>query len=229
MGSVKVFALMTFRKRVFAMSLLSAATTLTLGGCAREGDLVVDQGVGITAVLSPCPAVGIPDYTGDVTVFRNGGSAAFADLDMAASLTNLRSTCDDTGEKVYTEANFDVRAQRRDVRGARTITLPYFVTVLQGGSAVVSKRVGEVTLTFADGADRAQASARAGSFIERSAASLPEDIRERITRRRRPGDPEAALDPLAAPEVRAAIARTRFEMLIGFQLSEDQLAYNATR
>jgi len=29
--------------------------------------------------------------------------------------------------------------------------------------------------------------------------------------------------------VKAAIARTRFEMLLGFQLTEDQLAYNATR
>ena len=216
---------MTFRTRVLPAIALVAA----LAGCAKEGELVVDQGVGITAVLTTCPAVGIPDYTGDVTTFRTAGDPTLANLDVSASITNLRSTCDDTGAKVYSEATFDVRARRADVRGARTVTLPYFVTVTQGGSAVVSKRVGEVTLTFADGQERAQASARAGSFVDRAAASLPEDIRERITRKRRPGDPEAALDPLAAPEVRAAIARTRFEMLVGFQLSEDQLAYNATR
>ena len=89
--------------------------------------------------------------------------------------------------------------------------------------------MGEVTLTFADGQERAQATGKAGTFVDRAAASLPEDIRERITRRRRAGDPEAALDPLADPEVRAAIQRTRFEMLVGFQLNEQQLAYNATR
>jgi hypothetical protein len=216
---------MTFRTRVLPAIALVAA----LAGCAREGELVVDQGVGITAVLTTCPAVGIPDYTGDVTTFRTAGDPTLANLDVSASITNLRSTCDDTTNRVYSEATFDVRARRSDVRGARTVTLPYFVTVLQGGSAVVSKRVGQVTLNFADGQERAQASARAGSFIDRAAASLPEDIRERITRRRRAGDPEAALDPLSAPEVRQAIARTRFEMLIGFQLSEDQLAYNATR
>ena len=33
----------------------------------------------------------------------------------------------------------------------------------------------------------------------------------------------------AAAEVKAAIARTRFEMLVGFQLTEAQLAYNVTR
>lgn len=224
-GSVNV---MLLPKRTLP-AIAPIAVALALSGCARDGQLVVDQGVGITAVLSPCPAVGIPDYTGDITTFRSPTSRAFADLDMTASLTNLRSTCDDSGDRVYTEASFDVRARRADVSGARSVTLPYFTTVVQGGSAVVAKRVGEVTLNFADGEERATATGRAGAFVDRSAATLPEDIRERITRRRRPGDPEAALDPLAAPEVRAAIARTRFEMLVGFQLSEDQLAYNATR
>ena len=216
---------MTFHTRALpAIALLAA-----LAGCAREGELVVDQGVGITAVLTTCPSVGIPDFTGDMTAFRANGDPTLANLDISATMTNLRSTCNDSGEKVYSEATFDVRARRADVRGARTVTLPYFVTVLQGGSAVVSKRVGQVTLTFADGQERAEASGKAGAFVDRAAASLPEDIRERITRKRRPGDPEAALDPLAAPEVRQAIARTRFEMLLGFQLTEEQLAYNATR
>ncbi len=216
---------MTFRSRVLPALALATA----LGACAQDGQLVVDQGVGITSVLTSCPAVGIPDYTGDVTTFRTAGDPIAANLDVSASMTNLRATCDDGSDKVYSEATFEIRARRTDVRGARTVTLPYFVTVLQGGSAVVTKRIGAVTLTFADGEERAQASAKAGSFVDRAAASLPEDIRERITRRRRAGDPEAALDPLANPEVRAAIARTRFEMLVGFQLTEEQLVYNVTR
>ncbi len=213
------------RNRILPALALAAA----LAGCAREGELVVDQGVGITAVLSTCPAVGIPDYTGDITTFRSADRTT-ASLDVTASMTNLRSTCNESaGDKVYTEATFDVNARRGDVRGSRTVTLPYFVTVLQGGSAVVTKRIGQVTLTFADGQERASASARAGAFVDSAAASLPADIRERITRRRRAGDLDAALDPLADPEVKAAIQRTRFEMLVGFQLTEDQLAYNATR
>ncbi|KPP89754.1 hypothetical protein [Erythrobacter sp. HL-111] len=212
------------RKPVLAALVAIAA----LAGCRGEGELVVDQGVGITSVLSSCPAVGIPDYTGDVTLFSGGGKTA-ADLDVTAAMTNLRATCDDSGDKVYTTATFDVVARRADARGSRTVTIPYFVTVVRAGSAVVSKRVGEITLDFAEGEERASASGQAASYVDRAASSLPQDIRERITRRRRPGDPEAALDPLADPEVKAAIARTRFEMLIGFQLSEDQLAYNATR
>jgi len=206
-----------------------ALTALAVvSACSNKGELVIDQGVGIASVLTMCPAVGIPDYTGDITTFR-GDDRTVAGLDMSAAMTDLRSVCNDTADKVYSEASFTVNARRTDTRGARTVEVPYFVTVLRGGSAVVSKRVGTVTLAFADGQDRVTGTAKAGAFIIRADAALPDDIREKITRRRRAGDEEAALDPLADPEVKAAIARTRFEMLVGFQLTEDQLKYNATR
>ncbi|WP_341712668.1 hypothetical protein [Erythrobacter sp.] len=216
---------MTSRYRLFSVLALGLALT----GCKKEGDLVLDAGVGITAVRTACPAVGVPDYTGDITTFRTPGSTTLADLDVSAAITNLRSSCDDGPERVYTEATFDVLARRTDTRGARTVTLPYFSTVLRGGSAVVTKRVGQITLQFADGQDRAQARGTAGAFVNRADASLPADIREQITRKRRPGDPDAALDPLADPAVKAAVQRASFELLVGFQLTEEQLRYNATR
>lgn len=216
---------MTSRYRLFSVLALGLALT----GCKKEGDLVLDAGVGITAVRTACPAVGVPDYTGDITTFRTPGSTTLADLDVSAAITNLRSSCDDGPERVYTEATFDVLARRTDTRGARTVTLPYFSTVLRGGSAVVTKRVGQITLQFADGQERAQARGTAGAFVNRADASLPADIREQITRKRRPGDPDAALDPLADPAVKAAVQRASFELLVGFQLTEEQLRYNATR
>ena len=216
---------MMLRARAFT----ALAAVAMLGACSQEGELVVDQGVGIASVMTLCPAVGIPDYTGDVTTFRTAGDTTTGSLDVSAAMTNLRATCNDSGEQVYSEASFTVNARRTDTRGARSVELPYFVTVLRGGTAVVSKRIGTVTLTFADGQDRATAAAKAGSSVNRADAALPEDIRQKITKRRRAGDAEAALDPLADPEVKAAIARTRFEMLVGFQLTESQLAYNVTR
>ncbi|MFM7404497.1 MAG: hypothetical protein ACKO1N_10550 [Erythrobacter sp.] len=212
-----------------ARAITALATVAALTACSNEGELVLDQGIGIASVLSLCPAVGIPDYTGDVTTFRNPADTTTQSLDVSAAMTNLRATCDDSADRVYSEASFTVNARRSDTRGARTVSLPYFVTVLRGGSAVVSKRIGTVTLAFEDGQERASATAKAGSYVGRADAALPEDIRERITKRRRAGDEEAALDPLADPEVKSAIARTRFEMLVGFQLTETQLAYNVTK
>ena len=216
---------MNFRTALLAATIAAAA----LAGCSKAGEIVVEQGVGITALRSVCPAVGVPDFTGDVTLFNPAGARTADAIDVSASLTNVRSTCDDSGNEVYSTATFDVLAQRRDARGARTVTLPYYSTVVRGGNAVVAKRLGSVTLQFADGQDRAVASGQAGAVIDRAAATLPAEIRERITRRRRSGEQEAAIDPLTQPEVRAALARASFELLVGFQLSDDQLAYNATR
>ena len=215
---------MTARLRLFS----AVAVLAALAGCKSSGDLVVDEGVGITSIRTVCPAVGVPDYTGDVTLFRGAGRNA-GDIDMVASITNVRTNCDDTGEKVFSSSTFDVQARRSDTHGARTVQLPYFVTVLRGGSAVVSKRVGTVTLNFADGQERATASSQAGAYIDRAEATLPPYFIKKITRKRRAGHDDAAIDPLTLPDVRAALTRANFEVLVGFQLSEAQLAYNATR
>lgn len=216
---------MTMRYRLAAMLMMGAA----LAGCKRGGELVLEEGVGVTAVRTACPAVGVPDFTGDVTTFGVPGDASAANIDVTASITNLRSTCDEGSPRIYTSATFDVLARRTDVRGARTVTLPYYSVVLRGGTSVVTKRVGQVTLSFADGQERAQARAQAGAYVERAEATLPADIRDQITRKRKPGAEDAALDPLADPAVKAAVARATFELLVGFQLTEQQLAYNATR
>src|SRR5690606_5483164 len=216
---------MKFRKALLAATVAAAA----LAGCQRAGDIVIEQGVGITALRSVCPAVGVPDFTGNVTLFNPADARTADAIDVTASITNVRSQCDDSGAEVYATATFDVLAQRRDTQGARSVTLPYYSTVVRGGNAVVAKRVGQVTLNFADGEARTVARGTAGAVVDRAAATLPADIRERITRRRRAGEAEVAIDPLNEPEVRAAVARATFELLVGFQLTDDQLAYNARR
>lgn len=209
--------------------LLIATLAAALAGCNSAGQLVVQQGVGITALRSPCPAVGIPAHTGDVTLFSPADARTADAIDVTAAITNVRSNCNESGEQIHAVASFDVIGSRTDTRGARSVELPYFSTIVRAGSSVVAKRVGTVTLNFADGAARAQASGTAGAYINRADATLPDDIREQITRKREPGDPDAAIDPLTDPEVRAALARANFELLVGFQLSEPQLTYNATR
>ncbi|MFV0645051.1 MAG: hypothetical protein ACK5NN_11225 [Sphingomonadaceae bacterium] len=209
------------------LAVLAVATALA--GCNKTGELVINEGVGVSQVRTACPAVGVPDYTGDITLFRTPGVRTADNIDITASMTNVRSQCNEEGERVYTGATFDVQARRTDVRGSRQVELPYYSTILRGGTSVVAKRIGSVVLTFADGQERAQASGTAGAYIDRSAATLPPEIRERITRKRRAGDADAALDPLADPEVKSALARANFELLVGFQLTPDQLAYNVTR
>lgn len=216
---------MSVRFRLFAVIAVAAA----LAGCKSKGDIVLQEGVGITALRTVCPAVGVPDYTGDITLFSPDGARTASAMDVTAAITNVRASCNDTGADIYSVADFDVVARRFDTRGARSVTLPYFSTVVRGDTAVVAKRVGAVTINFADGQERAQASARGGATISRAEATLPEDIRKRITRKRKAGDADAAIDPLADPDVKVALSQASFELLVGFQLSKDQLEYNVTR
>jgi hypothetical protein len=210
------------------VKLLIASTVVLvmLAGCTRRGN--IEQG-GIYTVRSACPQVVIPAATGDITLFDPAASSAASAIDVAAAITNVRGNCQDSGADIISTATFDVVATRRDPSRARQVLLPYFDVVVQAGDRVVAKRVGQVALNFPAGSLRAQTSAQATARVSRSAATLPQNVREILTRRRRAGELEAAIDPLADPAVREAVAQASFTHAIGFQLTQEQLRYNATR
>ncbi len=206
--------------------LTALALVLLAMGCSREGELT--QG-GIYITRSACPQLGVPAATGDITLFNPANRTDAAALDVSAAITNVRATCDETGANVISTATFDVVATRRDAGQARTVVLPYFTVAMQGGSQVVAKRVGNIGLNFAAGSIRAQTSGQATIQVSRAAATLPADVRRELTRERKPSDVDAAIDPLSDPKIRDAVARATFEHLIGFELTQEQLRYNATR
>ena len=197
-----------------------------LAGCAGSGEIADG---GITAVRSACPTVAVPAGTGDITLFDPPASRDATALDVTAVMTNLRSTCADVGDQIVTTVTFDIEGRRVRADAARDVDLPYFITVVRGGSAVVAKRIGRVRLSFPAGAAKAQVTGQASTTVARSAATLPDDIRRQLTRKRKAGEEDAAIDPLSQPEIRAAVLRATFEALVGFQLTDAQLRYNATR
>ncbi|MBA3668144.1 MAG: hypothetical protein H0W65_10555 [Sphingomonas sp.] len=211
--------MLTLRFTALALVLIASA-------CSREGN-IEDGGIYITR--SACPQVGIPAATGDITLFNPSNRTDAAALDVSAAITNVRSTCDESGANVVSTATFDVVATRRDPSQARTVVLPYFSVAMQAGNQVVAKRLGNVGLNFAAGSVRAQTSGQATIQVSRSIATLPEEVRKELTRKRKPTDADASVDPLSDPKIRDAVARATFEHLIGFQLTQEQLRYNATR
>ena len=215
------------RVPVKAPILAASILALALGGCASKGE--IDATGGISAIRTACPTVAVPAATGDITVFDPVTSRDQSAIDVTALMTNVRSTCVDANDPILTNVSFTVQARRARADAARDVVLPYFVTVVRGGSAVVAKRVGRVTLHFDAGQLRAEANAQGTATITRAAATLSADVREKLTRKRKAGDEDAATDPLSRPEVRQAVLRATFEALVGFQLTQDQLKYNATR
>ncbi|MCE7796064.1 hypothetical protein LWE61_05750 [Sphingobium sufflavum] len=198
-----------------------------LSGCSRKGE--VDETGGIVQIRSACPSAAIPAGTGDITLFNPAGSSDSRAIDVVGVISNLTSTCSDAGEQLATQATFTVTATRTDTGAAREVVLPYFSVVVRGATSVIAKRVGQVRLNFAPGEARASVTASAASYVDKSAATLPPEIDKEIRRNRKPGDEDAATDPMARPDVRDAITRTSFELLVGFNLTAAQLQYNATR
>ena len=177
------------------------------------------------------PIVRSPEFpagTGDVTLFNPPNSTDSRAIDVTAAITDVRATCQDLGDDVVSTVTFTVVGLRRDPGPARQVILPYFDVALRGGAAVAAKQVGRASIVFAQGDLHGWTAFRppSGSI---GAATLPANVREILTRPRKAGDVEAAIDPLSDPAVRKAVADATFEHLIGFQLTTDQLKYNATR
>jgi hypothetical protein len=200
-----------------------------LSACRHAGDLTAENGGGVYAVRSDCPIAGVPAGTGDITLFNPPNSTEASAIDVTAAITDVRATCQDGAADVVSTATFTIVALRREAGPARQVVLPYFDVALQGGTNVVAKRVGQAVLNFAQGDLHAWARVQATVRVNRGAATLPANVRQILTRPRKAGEAEAAIDPLADPAVRAAVANATFEHLVGFQLTQDQLKYNATR
>ena len=208
----------------------TALLALTLlAGCRHTGDVTDENGGGIYAVRSTCPIAGIPTETGDITLFNPQGSTDSSAIDVTATITQLRAYCQDAGNDVVSTVTFTVTGLRRDAGPARQVVLTYFDVALRGGATIAAKKIGAVALNFPAGSQHATTSARASVRVNLSAATLPANVRAILTRPRKAGEADAAIDPLAEPGVRSAVANATFEHLIGFQLTQDQLKYNATR
>ncbi|MFL6732658.1 MAG: hypothetical protein ACJ8EP_09970 [Sphingomicrobium sp.] len=209
---------------------LTALLALTmLGACRHTGDLTDDNGGGVYAVRTSCPIAGIPTGTGDVTLFNPPSSTDSAAIDVTATITQLRAHCQEGTSDVVSTVTFTVTALRRDAGAARQVILPYFDVALRGGSTISAKQVGAVALNFPAGSQHAMTRAQASIRVNRSEATLPANVRAILTRPRKAGQADAAVDPLADPAIRTAVANATFEHLVGFQLTQDQLKYNATR
>jgi hypothetical protein len=195
-------------------------SALALSGCNRNPLLVK---------RSLCPAVAIPAHTGTVTRFDPPQSRNADAIDVTAQIVDATGTCLEGAEFLTTELAFTVTAQRRKPGPARQLYLPVFVGLAQGGNVLVSKQLTGVMLEFPEGSLRAEARGGARADVHRSAVTLPPEVQERIQRERRPDEPDALVDPLSDPQVRAAVRAASFEVLVGFQLDDASLAYNVGR
>lgn len=218
----------TIKRLPFVLALLPIVAT----GCAKDTEITAIGGsFGQEITRTQCPAVAVPAETGDVTLFNPPASRDSQAIDVVATLTQLKGQCEDAegSPQLHTVATFRVDARRSNASGARDVTLPYYAAVVRSGDKVISKSISQVLVHFDDGKLMASTTGRADATVSRAEATLPESVRDRIGKKRKAEDADASVDPLTDPGVRAALAKASFELLVGFQLTNDQLSYNATR
>lgn len=211
------------------LRLAALAAVILLSACRSTGQLTPENGGGVYAVRSACPIAGIPAATGDITLFNPPESKVSTAIEVTGVMTDLRSTCQDSGDDIVSTVTFTVVGLRRDAGPARQVVLPYFDVALRGGSQIEAKQVGRAVLNFAAGDIHAWTRVQATIRVNRGSATLPANVRAILTRKRKAGEAEAAVDPLSDPAVQRAVANATFEHLVGFELTQDQIRYNATR
>ena len=79
---------------------LAALIPVLLAGCSANGRVTE---MGVITTRSACPAVAIPAATGDVTLFNPETSRDENAIDVVATITNVRSTCDESGNVVVAD------------------------------------------------------------------------------------------------------------------------------
>jgi len=211
------------------LRLAALVAIVLLSACRHAGDLTDENGGGVYAVRSDCPIAGIPTGTGDITLFNPEDSRFASAIDVTAAMSQLRATCQDVGDEVVSTVTFTVTGLRRDNGAPRRVVLPYFDVALRGGTQIAAKQIGAVALDFPAGREHAITRAQATIRVNRGAATLPTNVRAILTRPRKAGQADAAIDPMSDPAVERAVANSTFEHLVGFEMTPDQLKYNATR
>jgi hypothetical protein len=211
------------------LRLAALAAVILLSACRHAGDITTENGGGVYAVRSNCPIPGVLAGTGDLTLFNPQDSTDSRAIDVTAAITDLRASCQDAGDDVVSTATFTIVGLRRDAGPARQVVLPYFNVALRGGQTIAAKQIGQAVLNFAAGDIHSYARIQATVRVNRGAAALPANVREILTRPRKAGQAEAAVDPLSDPAIAKAVAEATFEHLVGFQLTPAQIKYNATR
>ncbi len=132
---------------VFVRFAAFAAATLLLGGC---------NSLRVSYTDVKCPSADVTGQLGTVSRFRGEGGN-FADLAYHATLTNVKGSCDLDDDGVTIDVAVTVLAEIGPAATSRTAEFPYFVAIVGPNNTVITKRIFDDTLTFADGQRRAGA------------------------------------------------------------------------
>ncbi len=194
------------RQLIALFALCSAAL---VSGCKSDNPLLITR--------TSCPAVAVVKYANNYARFAPGAKYSAAGLELSAQLSNVQVSCADArGGAPVSSVSFDLSAVRASATTAEQADIPYFVTIVENGTTILSKQVYAAPVQFAEGASRAmvrQSFSATTPFVPLPPEPSQKEKRKQFQQFAEDSRPKAA----------------QFEILIGFQLTEEQAAYNVQR
>jgi hypothetical protein len=179
------------------------ALPLVLSACASSNPLEVRR--------TSCPALSVPKHTGSLTRFSQAGRFDTQDVRLVATIVQLSDTCIENANGVNTAVSFTISAVRPTKGAADSVQLPYFITVVKDGETLIAKQVYGTSLEFADGAT--SGSVRQVVTVKTPEVPLPPKPKK-----------NNEIDEFAPPPKPAV-----YEILVGFQLTNDDVVYNISK
>jgi hypothetical protein len=187
--------------------ILPFVATLALAGCGTGNPLEVTR--------TSCPAVAVVKYANNLTQFAPGSRFSSSGIQLSAQMGNITINCrESAGSTSVSDISFEISAARATATTASQENVPYFVTVIQDGTNILSKQVYAAPLSFGEGALHAavrQSVSATTPYVPLPAA--PDKKKKRFEEFAEDSRPKAA----------------KYEILIGFQLTEEQATYNVQR
>ncbi|MEO0410842.1 MAG: hypothetical protein AAF221_03250 [Pseudomonadota bacterium] len=117
----------------FAARAAFVMSTLSVLAACNSNPLIVE--------ITDCPAVGFVRYANSLTAFPDGAKATADNVTHRAVMSNLDVDCQDKGEGLRTRVDFTITAEPGPAGTARSLTLPYFVTVVREGDDLQAKSI----------------------------------------------------------------------------------------
>ncbi len=186
-----------------------SAATLALMGCASSNPLLVTR--------TSCPAVALVKYANTLTSFQSSASTDQSDVLYTAQISNVSVNCGNgKGDAAaQTDVSFDIGIMRGNTDASSQASLPYFVTVIQDGTTILSKTTYAAQVDFT--AKSGRAASRQSFNVSTPGVPLPP------TAKKKRGDSDLLLDSENASKA------AKYEILIGFQLTDDQALFNISK
>jgi hypothetical protein len=130
---------------------LSAVAALVLGA-----GLLSSCSLFNTAKQYPCPTVGMPRDTATLTRFREGPGRDLTDVVYEAGVADVQMACNYTSQGVDIDLAVVVAADRGPANTSRTVTVPYYIAIVDPQRNILAKQVFTANLAFQANVARAR-------------------------------------------------------------------------